>query len=775
MKKLSILVLVCMVLTVALTACGPDAHVHSFSKDWSFNAEQHYHACTCGEKADAVAHVDANNDGACDTCAIIIDNGHVFDTAWTSDASNHWHAALCGHSVVDAKAPHTPNGVGLCTVCGAKVSALTINTVADAIEIALDQDYAAKAGSVFYSHLMYDYDWEEYFTVNNMSYFEKSEGYLHVLNLTEATETWYYAVGDNVWSVFSESGALVANPNEYSADNLTGFYFNGAILDYSEAAQAYGVANLMDALYFLGEDALISMETDIVVNEDGETVYLFNYGIPFWNGIHLVNAGFILDQNNYYISKAYVGVATVEEGNGVDTEYETDEFGEIVYDDNGDPIVKNITLNESMGAIEYTSYYEITQGQKNEIAVSPDKDLISSFKLYDSNGSAVGSTLNVEKGSTAELSIFTNGGNPDLDTINAVVTDADGNETWSVFVNYESGMLYVNAYAEGTYTLTLSSAKYTTTMTLVVTAPSLTEFEVGVYNLSEYDYYAETNVTIPVNGSVDFKALVNSGADSGYTYTISGTGFVVEDGYDYTYVTFSATGTYTVTLTSTADDSMTATLTVVVVDRVIDYDSILNGTYVTVDSMVPITVVFDTASSTLTASANHPRQGEISAVFSYIVADNVFTTTFVSGNSFFQNLYVGSDDKLYIVADFWEYTLGRAPSGDSGDAIAVTGATSYMGDIPVLNNETATYVTTVPAYEYAYFIVEYTGTPFTITITHGTEDILCYSGSPMAPTMVPSGGYITLDEISNRVIIFFESLNEFEDLEVVFTLTFNAI
>lgn len=59
--------------------------------------------------------------------------GHKFSSAWTSDAENHWHASTCGHEVVSDQAAHTWNSgvvttaptfseTGIktytCTVCG---------------------------------------------------------------------------------------------------------------------------------------------------------------------------------------------------------------------------------------------------------------------------------------------------------------------------------------------------------------------------------------------------------------------------------------------------------------------------------------------------------------------------------------------------------------------------------------------------------------------------------------------------------------------------------
>lgn len=775
-----------MIFSLCLTACGDKndepAHEHSYGTAWSFDATNHYNVCSCGSQSNVAKHADDNNDGACDVCAIILDNTHVFDTEWTTDATNHWHAALCGHDVVDAKAAHTADDLGNCTVCGVKVSAPVIADVAAAIELALAQDYAAKAGTVFYHHMQYDYEYEYYYPVDSFSYFDKSEGYLHVLNLAEATETWYYAVGDSVWSVVNDSGVVAANPDEYSVDNLTGYYFDGAILGYSDAAQAYGVANLIDALYFLGEESLIALESEVTI-VDGETVYTFSFGTPYYAGVYVVEVAFTLDQHSYYIDKAYVGVATVEEGNGVTTEYETDENGDYVYDDNYELIVKSITLDENV-ELDFSSYYELTQGEENKAPASPENDLVSSFEVKDSEGNVVGETINVSLGTPFVINVLPNGGNVNLDPIKATVTDVDGNETWSVFTDVdENGLVSINAYVEGTYILTVATAKCSVVFTLVVTAPAVETIEVGVYDDSVWEYVAQTEVSVYVNGTVDFKALVNDGANEGYTYSIAGAEgtYSVSEEWGCHIATFTAAGTYTITIASAEDETKTASLTVTVSEKNIDYSSILTGTYVTVDSMVQITVVFnptDATSGTATASANHPMQGEISTTFNYTVEGNTFTATAVEGGStFFQNIYVDTDENVCVVADFWDYVLAPYTESGDGDAVEVTGSDSYMGLVPTLNNETTTYVTTVTAYATIYFQLQYDGnTAYQVTITHnGGDDVICYSGSPMMPTIVPSGGYITLDDINYNPLIIFESVNETEDVEVTFTLTFTAI
>ena len=104
-------------------------HKHSFSTEWSSDEENHWYAATCEhteEKKDLAPHADAGNDGVCDACGktyytpvIPEPHRHVYSKEWTSDGTNHWHAAICEHTdeIADL-APHTDAGNdGICDTC----------------------------------------------------------------------------------------------------------------------------------------------------------------------------------------------------------------------------------------------------------------------------------------------------------------------------------------------------------------------------------------------------------------------------------------------------------------------------------------------------------------------------------------------------------------------------------------------------------------------------------------------------------------------------------
>ncbi len=124
MKKVSLLVLVCMILSLAFVSCDMiTPHEHSFGTEWLNDGKNHFNACSgCSEKGSLEAHIDSNGDNACDICNFPIENlysvhEHEYNTAWAFDAVNHFHTCkTCGG--VTASAAHADaNGDNACDVC----------------------------------------------------------------------------------------------------------------------------------------------------------------------------------------------------------------------------------------------------------------------------------------------------------------------------------------------------------------------------------------------------------------------------------------------------------------------------------------------------------------------------------------------------------------------------------------------------------------------------------------------------------------------------------
>ena len=122
-------------------------HTHTYSTEWSTDSANHWHECTCGDKKDLAAHIDANNDHNCDVCGKKMSDhtggtatckekatcticgqkygdlaAHNYKTEWSTDETNHWHeCSVCGDKK-DVAAHADTNKDHKCDVCGKKMS-----------------------------------------------------------------------------------------------------------------------------------------------------------------------------------------------------------------------------------------------------------------------------------------------------------------------------------------------------------------------------------------------------------------------------------------------------------------------------------------------------------------------------------------------------------------------------------------------------------------------------------------------------------------------------
>ncbi len=99
------------------------SHEHSFSSEWSYDSETHWHGSTCGHKvrADESEHF-IGADGACvSNCGYQGEppHQHTFSEEWSMDEAKHWRDATCEHvDVVNELSDHTYSEDGFCTKCG---------------------------------------------------------------------------------------------------------------------------------------------------------------------------------------------------------------------------------------------------------------------------------------------------------------------------------------------------------------------------------------------------------------------------------------------------------------------------------------------------------------------------------------------------------------------------------------------------------------------------------------------------------------------------------
>ena len=79
---------IALAVALAFTACGGDdnvppgvtvpTHTHSYSTAWSFDATQHWHECSCGDKSDVANHTgDPCSDCSYDSTATLTQGIHL--------------------------------------------------------------------------------------------------------------------------------------------------------------------------------------------------------------------------------------------------------------------------------------------------------------------------------------------------------------------------------------------------------------------------------------------------------------------------------------------------------------------------------------------------------------------------------------------------------------------------------------------------------------------------------------------------------------------------
>ena len=148
--------------TETIPATGGGEHTHSYGSEWKNDADNHWHECSCGDKADKAAHTagewiidtpaTATTSGTkhkkCTVCGYTMtietipatggEHTHSYGSDWKNDATNHWHECSCGDKadkaahdfkwVVDKEATATQKGSKHeeCKVCGYKKAAVEI-------------------------------------------------------------------------------------------------------------------------------------------------------------------------------------------------------------------------------------------------------------------------------------------------------------------------------------------------------------------------------------------------------------------------------------------------------------------------------------------------------------------------------------------------------------------------------------------------------------------------------------------------------------------------
>ena len=266
-----------MVMALAVAGCqiDSDRHEHSFSKDWTSNATDHWHAATCEHtkevsgKAEhsfgdwtvtkeATEEAEGSKERSCSVCGYTateviekLAHTHKFAKEWTKDGTYHWHAATCEHTTeVSGKAAHsfgeyvsnndaTTEADGTktreCSVCGYK------DTVTDeGSKIIVPESVFVKGSTV--TGAAYTNNYEGVFIKGRTV--TLSDFYMGKYEVTQ--EEYASVMAGQKVIVNGTEYALESNPNYCIADSTSYILFNG---DVQEKRPVEGVT-WYDAVWY---------------------------------------------------------------------------------------------------------------------------------------------------------------------------------------------------------------------------------------------------------------------------------------------------------------------------------------------------------------------------------------------------------------------------------------------------------------------------------------------------------------------------------------------
>ena len=546
--------------------CGYDYnHTHTYATEWSSDENGHWYDPTCDceiEGKDPAAHKDADNDGACDVCEYDGGHEHTFVTdAWAMDADKHWHMSSCGHSVIEEEEAHDYDDMDRCYVCGYIKGGVTVDKAVDMGEY---YDNLVNGG-----HVDFEYDtWTKYQLAIDYALGANSS-HISENNLTyaEKTEFWYLLYNGAMFGIEEYADGSVGKSYEPASALIDGYAFAQVFGDDDDAEDTfYGVTALITGLYELAKTNPNGDFNEYIVSYEGTPYYVFSFSRPMAYGdtvdtLYQVQVGFALGEDFTY-RHVYVSSAKYN--------CEADESGSAYHTTNLVPnTVYNYVVEQTSGKRELESKY------------TPDNIFLTDYVLFEKTGSEdvfdengewigtkpilsttpLGDEITFEAGKTFSMcfaQILPDTAILDLDNVTIEYSGGDS--------SYWGGSVMLFSSPQGTYTLTIKTALTTKTLTVIVTAPEVTEIYPTVSENGVFADKSEHTVYVDENGSatITFSAGVNDYADSSFTAVLpaDAQGATLTDNGDGTYtLNATATGTWIVTMTSKSNPAVSCTLT----------------------------------------------------------------------------------------------------------------------------------------------------------------------------------------------------------------------
>lgn len=558
--------------------CEFTNHEHTYAEDWSSDANKHWHAADCGHNVankDEAAHADADEDGKCDVCDYVVGeiHEHTYSTEWSFDEEYHWHEANCGHDVeIKDKQAHNLNEAGDCTICEQHIQDIDTLDIESVLAAAIANENKIKSGVVTAMDVVYGGTGTERvesakanivtFELGNGTSYIKWETYDKENTLVGTDEQWHQALSaEEFFGVELKSGAEKITPIASDAQFLKGYtYFPGSILG-ADSDDTSTLANTFMGLYNkMKAGVRVSNTLEGYDKETGKYAFTYTYysvnphtrAGAVWNvELEYYNVTVTFSVNSDMIIDAADFVVEVYR------DYENDSDLSYTYVDNGDGTVtiNDLQLKETANPSLYV--YKVTQESGDRTFVNPylkENVIPTSFELthvtktsWDENSQlvideevAIGESLEILTGTYTRFHIgsflpetadpaFLNSSDVSYSFVNK-----DASSTAQCWYASDSIVNGYSAYSQtialkirdvGEYTVTIQLGELTKVFDIVVKAeeaPDLGEDDANTVNVQTTD----TNC---------YKDLYSYTATEAGTYTFSlpaGLGLYSKAAYD---------------------------------------------------------------------------------------------------------------------------------------------------------------------------------------------------------------------------------------------------
>lgn len=565
------------------------------------------------------------------------------------------------------------------------VSANLYTSIADAVAAGVANAEKVASGTASVDNSGYVNE-NKYAFGENYTYVSSADGEYHYTLLEDGSV--FGVVAGTDW----EGNPTLSAAYEPIAANLLGADFR-AVLNYEY--DMYGVEALVDTLAYVAQsDAAINYKEVLPIEVAEKNTYAFSFELVIANFYYyFVEVSFVLDANVEAFSEVNVNM------NGYMFIFD-DATGEYVQPTEfGEPeFTRVVTAQQVIGAQNAVNPYPL------------EEILVQSFDVQDAEGNKLtdGDEIKVPMKQALTLNIVNmlpETANTGVDELKVKVTDAEGNDTWSVYGSYWDGVVTVTAYKVGSYNLTISTANVSYTFKLTVAYSELTELNAAVYDEMYYELVAATTATVYTGQVLQFGAIVNDGANPTVTATCEGA-TIVQNG-EYLEFTTDQAGEYVVTLVSAENEAFKATLTVTVKEAPSVAD-ILNGTYKFTSAMLgEATYIFTPESEgavkgQLVITYEGPYVGSGEGYFSYEYAAGSLSVTPLNPGSYNCpfSVTLGSSFNLVCLYNYYE----------QGDLVKVEDVEEIEGALSGLYS--ATFVHPMNGMEFAMnltFVADGTG------------------------------------------------------------------